>query len=257
MCRRVVADGATVAITARVTTRLSGFAGLVLLLLAWPAIARGDDVSPYVTPWAPTGAVIEPGRVRLEYTVPAHVGVAVGLGGLELRAVAGAPLPPVQYYGAEVAVRGPLVRAGALRVTVGASVGAATLDEVGHWLGGAEVQVGWHDRRGHVAWSRRRLRDLDTSDVVDLDVLTASIAISYARLVAAIGRAAEPDHCRPVPDARATTTCADGARGHAVALGGQFRGGRVTAVVGLAAALYADYPPVPLPYLTISVPLDP
>lgn len=231
-------------------------AALALLLSA--TSARADEVATHVTPWAPTGTIVEPGRVRLEYTVPAHVGVAIGLGGLELRAVAGVLLPPVQYYGAEVAVRGPLVRAGGLRVTVGASLGAGTLDGTGHGLGGAEVQLGWHDRHGHLAWSRRRLRELDTGATVDLDVLTASVALrSTARLVAALGRAAEPDHCRLVPGGRSTTACAVGARGHAFALGGQFRAGRVTAVVGLAVAIYADYPPVPLPYLTVSVPLDP
>ena len=41
----------------------------------------------------------------------------------------------------------------------------------------------------------------------------------------------------------------------AAALGLVFRGGRVTGVVGLGVASFADYPPVPLPYLTVSIPL--
>ena len=85
------------------------------------ASARAEPLGTHVAPWAPTGEVVEAGTVRLEYTVVAHIGAAVGVApGLELRVGAGALIPPVQLYEADAALRGQLVRAGALRVTVGA-----------------------------------------------------------------------------------------------------------------------------------------
>ncbi|MBK9036925.1 MAG: hypothetical protein IPL61_37680 [Myxococcales bacterium] len=243
----------------------------IFLALAATAGAAAGERAPmptHVTPWAPTGEVVEPGRVRLEYTVVAHVGAAVGLAdGLELRLSAGAPQPPVQLFEADLALRGQLVRAGPVRVAVGAIGAAAWLGDShdasrssGRWLHGGEATVGLLDPRGHVAWSHRRLRDPDGTTAVDVDVVTASWVIAHVRVVGAVGRVrdARAGRCG-VTAARATAPalpCAPGEHADVAALGVSFRGGRITGTAGLAAALFDDYPPVPLPYLTISVPLE-
>lgn len=231
---------------------------LALALLIVPAVvtvARAEPLGTHVAPWAPTGAVVEPGGVRLEYTVVAHVGAAVGLApGLELRVTAGAPLPPVQLYAADLALRGQLVRAGALRLTVGAQAMAASLDDTGDRGLGAELTLALVGERGHLAWTRRRF--LAAGPAIDVDLITASLDLGPVRAVAAAGRVPAPSpSCAALTPARGQPICPDAAaRAHAFAAGVQFHGGRITGTAGLAAALYSDYPPVPLPYLTISVP---
>lgn len=237
----------------------------ILLLATWTALvvlpgaatAEPVPVPTHVTVWAPTGEVLAPGDVRVEYTVPGHLGAAVGLADrLELRLDAGAPQPPVQLYTAGLTLRGQLVRAGSLRLTVGAIGGAAALDE-GHLLVGAEATIGLHDGGLHVAYARRHLRDPDGGAAVDVDVATASVAIGGYRIVAAVGRVrdATAPRCPAPPSERGATTCAPAVHGDAAALGFGFRGGRVTGVVGLGVASFAGYPPVPLPYLTVSIPV--
>lgn len=227
----------------------------LIVVLASVASARAEPLGTHVAPWAPTGEVVEAGTVRLEYTVVAHIGAAVGVApGLELRVGAGALIPPVQLYEADAALRGQLVRAGALRVTVGAQAMAASLDGAGERLYGGELTVGLYGTRGHVAWSRRRLLGGDAA--IDVDLATASLDLGAVRAVVAAGRVpGTPPPCARDPRARGQVACPDApALAQAFAAGVQFHGGRVSGSVGFAAALYADYPPVPLPYLIMSIP---
>lgn len=230
--------------------------GLILVIaFASASIARAEPLGTHVAPWAPTGEVVEAGTVRLEYTVVAYVGAAVGVApGLELRVGAGALIPPVQLYEADAALRGQLVRAGALRVTVGAQAMAAALDDTGERRYGVELGVGLYGARGHVAWTRRRF--LGGADAIDVDLVTASVDLGAVRAVAAAGRIpGVPPPCARDPRARGQVACPDApALAQAFAAGVQFHGGRVSGSVGFAAALYADYPPVPLPYLIMSIP---
>jgi hypothetical protein len=231
---------------------------VVRVALAVVTTARAEPLGTHVAPWAPTGEVVAPGQVRLEYTVVAHVGAAVGVApGLELRVGAGALLPPVQLYEADAALRGQLVRAGALRVTVGAQAMAASLDGARGQRHGGELGLGLYGSRGHVAWSRRRL--VGGAAAIDVDLVTASVELGVVRAVAAAGRIpGPPPPCARDDRARGQVSCpAAPALAHAFAAGVQFHGGRVSGSVGLAAALYADYPPVPLPYLIVSIPWSP
>ena len=231
---------------------------VMLVALVVASTARAEPLGTHVAPWAPTGEVVEAGKVRFEYTVVAHVGAAVGVApGLELRVGAGALIPPVQLYEADAALRGQLVRAGALRVTVGAQAMAASLDGEGGRRWGGEFGVGLYGTRGHVAWSRRRF--LGGAEAIDVDLVTASFDLGAVRAVAAAGRIpGPPPPCARDVRARGQVGCPDApALAHAFAAGVQFHGGRVSGSIGLAAALYSDYPPVPLPYLIVSIPWSP
>lgn len=228
-----------------------------VLVIASAPRARAEPLGTHVAPWAPTGEVVEAGTVRFEYTVVAYVGAAVGVApGLELRVGAGALIPPVQLYEADAALRGQLVRAGPLRVTVGAQAMAASLDGTGERLYGGELGVGLYGPRGHVAWTRRRFLGGGGADAIDVDLVTASVDLGAVRAVAAAGRIpGTPPPCARDPRARGQVACPDApALAQAFAAGVQFHGGRVSGSVGFAAALYADYPPVPLPYLIMSIP---
>jgi hypothetical protein len=234
---------------------LAVLAMLAVLAIASASRAQAEPLGTHVAPWAPTGEVVEAKTVRFEYTVVAHIGAAVGVApGLELRVGAGALIPPVQLYEADAALRGQLVRAGALRVTVGAQAMAASLDGASGRRYGGELTAGLYGARGHVAWSRRRLLGGDAA--IDVDLVTASIDLGAVRAVAAAGRVpGAPPPCARAPRARGQVACPDApALAQAFAAGVQFHGGRISGSVGLAAALYADYPPVPLPYLIVSIP---
>ncbi|MEZ4403961.1 MAG: hypothetical protein R3B06_28310 [Kofleriaceae bacterium] len=233
---------------------------IILGVAALAARGRAEPLPTHVTPWAPTGGVVEPGRVRLEYGLVAHVSAAAGVApGLELRVAAGAPIAPLQLFAAEVALRGQLVRAGPLRVTVGAQAAAAWLDGATGRRHGGELTVGLHGPRGHVAWSRRRY--LGGAAPVEVDVATASIDLGPVRAAAAVGWVPAPSTgCPRAPRARGDLRClatTAPAPAHALALGVQFHGGRVTGSAGLALVLRRELPPVPLPYLVVSVPLRP
>lgn len=231
---------------------------VVLVVLAIASGARAEPLGTHVAPWAPTGEVVEAGKVRVEYTVVAYVGAAVGVApGLELRVGAGALIPPVQLYEADAALRGQLVRVGALRITVGAQALAASLDGASGRRWGGELGVGWYGARGHVAWSRRRF--LGGGAPIDVELVTASLDLGAVRAVAAAGRIpGPPPPCAGDVRARGQVSCPDAsALAHAFAAGVQFHGGRISGSVGLAAALYRDYPPVPLPYLIVSIPWSP
>jgi hypothetical protein len=142
---------------------------VLIAVLAVVTNARAEPLGTHVAPWAPTGEVVEAGKVRFEYTVVAHVGAAVGVApGLELRVGAGALIPPVQLYEADAALRGQLVRAGALRVTVGAQAMVASLDAASGRRWGGELGVGLYGARGHVAWTRRRF--LGGAEAIDVDL---------------------------------------------------------------------------------------
>jgi len=231
---------------------------VLIAVLAVVTNARAEPLGTHVAPWAPTGEVVEAGKVRFEYTVVAHVGAAVGVApGLELRVGAGALIPPVQLYEADAALRGQLVRAGALRVTVGAQAMVASLDAASGRRWGGELGVGLYGARGHVAWTRRRF--LGGAEAIDVDLVTASLDFGAVRAVAAAGRIpGVPPACSGGARARGQVECpAAPALAHAFAAGVQFHGGRVSGSIGLAAALYSNYPPVPLPYLIVSIPWSP
>ena len=89
--------------------------------------------------------------------------------------------------------------------------------------------------------------------------MTASLDFGAVRAVAAAGRIpGVPPACSGGARARGQVECpAAPALAHAFAAGVQFHGGRVSGSIGLAAALYSNYPPVPLPYLIVSIPWSP